>query len=208
VDTKQPRDKAKRELGVESIRERVPGPWLWVLPNQKGGMTEAPTLPNPTLPTDTKLKTFGNLGNVAWNTAFFDDSPPQDCQHCQLGNLAGNLGDVEANETLPTSNQSESTKDTTPKGGSDRVDLSEIGTHDAKTITSSQKGGRPKTVFKVMTSASTSTKLHEQAVLRSYVDVDVGDKTTPQPPTGEPENDTTPKGGDETEALMREGSGQ
>jgi len=64
-----------------------------------------------------------------------------------------------------------------------------------ETITSSQKGGRPKTVFKVMESVSPSPKLHEKAVLRSYGDGDSGDETTPQPPTGEPDNDTTPKGG-------------
>jgi hypothetical protein len=64
-----------------------------------------------------------------------------------------------------------------------------------ETIASSQKGGRPKTVFRVMESASPSPKLHEKAVLRSYGDGDVGDEATPQPPTGDGDNDTTPKGG-------------
>ena len=64
-----------------------------------------------------------------------------------------------------------------------------------ETMTSSQKGGRPKTVFRVMELVTPTPKLHEKAVLRSYGVGVNGVTATPQLPTGDGDKDTTPKGG-------------
>ena len=74
-----------------------------------------------------------------------------------------------------------------------------------ETITSSQKRGRPKTVFRVMELVTPTTKLHEKAVLRSYVVGVNGVTATSQLPTGDGENDTTPKGGSDQVDLSEIG---
>jgi hypothetical protein len=86
-NSKRTLDRAKRSLQVVTYRPKVPGPWLWRLPDNIAKIAKFP-------------QQLGNLGNLAENKGISMDFGPGQPNIAkiakfpqQLGNL-GNLGNV------------------------------------------------------------------------------------------------------------------
>lgn len=102
-------ERAKQELGVECFRETPTGPWYWKRPDcqiaklqgEFGDVGLTPDCQVPTLPSSTKHKQFGDLGDVAVKTTLFDSFGGPDRQDRQVIGEFGNLGTE--NPPYPTS---------------------------------------------------------------------------------------------------------